>query len=56
MSSRVFSLPSKKKLLEPESEIQVVVVDVTESPIERKKKNRESSTVARRSDIPSSHK
>jgi len=38
MSSRVFSLPSKKKLLEPDSEIQVVVVDVTESPIERPKK------------------
>ena len=33
-----FRLPGKKKLLEGEHEIEVVVVDVTESPIERPKK------------------
>jgi hypothetical protein len=40
------SLPGKKKLLEPNHAIEVVVVDVTESPIERPKKNKNSSTVA----------
>jgi hypothetical protein len=36
--SQIFRLPGKKKLLEPEQEIEVVVVDVTESPVERPKK------------------
>ena len=36
--SRAFSLPGKKQLQGSESEIKVVVVDVTESPIERPKK------------------
>lgn len=38
INSRVFSLPGKKKRIEPNHEIEVVVVDVTESPIERPKK------------------
>jgi len=33
MNSGVFSLPSKKKLLEPNHEIEIVVVDVTETPL-----------------------
>lgn len=52
IKSRVFSLPGKKKLLEPNHEIEVVVVDVTESPIERPKKNRNGFTVAKRNGIP----
>lgn len=56
IKSAAFRLPGKKKLLEPEHEIEVVVVDVTESPIERPKKNRDSSTVAKRNDTPSSPK
>jgi hypothetical protein len=52
IGSGVFSLPGKKKLLEPEYEIQVVVVDVTESQIERPQKNRNDSIVAKRKDIP----
>lgn len=56
MISGVFSLPGKKKLLEAEHEIEVVVVDVTESPIERPKKNRNVTTVAKRNDIHSSRR
>lgn len=52
MHARVFSLPGKKKLLEPDNEIEVVVIDVTESPIERPQKNRNITTVAKRNDIP----
>lgn len=54
--SRKFRLPGKKKLLEPEHEIEIVVVDVTESPIERPKKNKSNSTVEKRKDIPSNHR
>jgi hypothetical protein len=46
ISSRSFNLPGKKKLLEPDHETEVVVVDVTESPIERPQKNKNNSTVA----------
>lgn len=35
-----FSLPGKKSLLKSDNEIEVILVDVTESPIERPKKNR----------------
>ncbi|MEH2455586.1 IS5 family transposase [Nostoc sp.] len=38
ISSREFSLPGKKKLSGSNYQIEVVVVDVTESPIERPKK------------------
>lgn len=54
IASEVFSLPGKKKLLEPDQEIKVVVVDVTESQIERPQKNRNGFTVAKRKDTPSS--
>lgn len=56
INSRAFSLPGKKKLLEPDQEIDVVVVDVTESPIERPKKSRDGFTVGRKSDILLSRK
>jgi hypothetical protein len=46
-----FSLPGKKALLEG-AEIEVVLVDVTESPIERPQKNRKSGTPAKRSVTP----
>lgn len=54
--SGIFSLPGKKKLLEPDHEIEVVIVDVTESPVERPQKNRNNTTVAKRNDIPLSHR
>lgn len=42
VTSRAFSLPGKKKLSSDDYQVEVVVVDVTESPIERPKKNKNS--------------
>lgn len=39
-NSRAFTLPGKKKLQTSNFQIKVVVVDVTESPIERPKKTK----------------
>lgn len=47
LKSRVFSLPGKKKLLESSPEIEVVVVDVRATAIERPKKHRNVSTVVK---------
>jgi hypothetical protein len=47
-----FSLPGKKVLRESADEITYIVVDVTESPVERPKKNRKSITAGRKSGIP----
>lgn len=54
--SRAFTLPGKKKLASSNYQLEVVVVDVTESPIERPKKNKKSFTVEKRNSIHSSHK
>ena len=43
------SLPGKKALQEPEMEYQVVIIDATETPVERPKKNSVVATVARKS-------
>jgi Helix-turn-helix of DDE superfamily endonuclease len=51
--SKVFSLPGKKSLLEANTVLEVVVVDVMETPIERPKKSNVDSIVARKGDIPS---
>lgn len=48
--SKAFSLPGKKKLKEPDYEIEVIVVDVAETPIERPKKSKSTITAAKRSD------
>ncbi len=50
--ARVFTLPGKKRLQESDSDIDVVVIDVTETPIERPKKNKNSFLVVRRKDTP----
>lgn len=39
IKSKEFSLPGKKALLKSDNEIEVVLIDATESPIERPKKN-----------------
>lgn len=44
-----WDLPGKKALSEPEMEYQVVIVDATEVPVERPKKNSAKATAARRS-------
>lgn len=51
VKSEKFSLPGKKVLLE-ENKIEVVLVDVTESPIERPKKNRNRGIQVKRNAIP----
>jgi hypothetical protein len=54
--ARVFTLPGKKRLYQRDSAIDVVVIDVTETPIERPKKNTNNSLAARRKSILSSLK
>lgn len=48
IKSKAFSLPGKKELKLAEHQIEVIVVDVTETPIERPKKSKEATTAARR--------
>ncbi len=48
VKSGKFALPGKKRLLEGEA-IKYTIVDVTESPIERPKKNKSGFTAARKS-------
>ncbi len=55
-SARIFTLPGKKSLYQSDSLIKSVVIDVTESPIERPKKNRNNFIAARRKSIPLSLK
>jgi hypothetical protein len=49
MHSGKFRLPGKKQLYQNAYTWEVLVVDVTESPIERPQKNNEPTTVARKS-------
>jgi len=49
--SGAFSLPGKKALLNAENAGRKLVVDVTESPIERPKKNKKTGIPARKRDI-----
>ena len=51
IKSGKFSLPGKKALLE-DNEIEIVLVDATESPIERPKKNSANGIRAKRSGTP----
>lgn len=51
VQSGTFRLPGKRRLLEPESDFEVVVVDVSEVAIERPKKNSVATTVASRNGI-----
>lgn len=48
IKSGEFSLPGRKALHKSELEWSVIVVDATETPIERPKKNRSASTPAKR--------
>lgn len=51
VSSTAFTLPGKKNLQKSDYQLEVAVVDVTETPIERPKKNKNSSTAGKRKDI-----
>ena len=47
-----FSLPGKKALLDTEAEYDVVLLDATESPVERPKKDSNIGTPEKRNAIP----
>lgn len=49
MDSGKFRLPGKKQLYQQGDHGQVIVVDVTESPVERPKKSKEVTTAVRKS-------
>ena len=51
VKSGKFSLPGKKALLD-DAEIEIVLVDVTESPVERPKKNNGNGIREKRNDTP----
>jgi hypothetical protein len=55
VKSGMFSLPGKKALLSNDG-IEIVLVDVTESPIERPKKNSGDGIPAKRNGTPSKRK
>ena len=42
LKNGTFSLPSKRELLKPDTEIEIVIVDATEQETERPKKNRKN--------------
>ena len=44
-----FSLPGRKELLKSDTDIEVVLIDATESPVQRPKKNSGGTTLARKS-------
>jgi Helix-turn-helix of DDE superfamily endonuclease len=46
-----FALPGKKSLVKSGMEYELVLIDATESPIERPKKNRNTITQVKRKDI-----
>ena len=47
-----FSLPGKKELLKGDTGIEVILVDATESPVQRPKKNSGAITPGKRNAIP----
>ena len=46
------SLPGKKRLISDDCQLETVVIDVSETPIERPKKNKKAIIAAKRKDIP----
>lgn len=46
-----FALPGRKELLKSDSEYDVILIDATESPIERPKKNKSATTLEKRKGI-----
>jgi hypothetical protein len=50
--SKKFRLPGKKTLQPSDTVFEVILVDVSEQPVERPKKGRKNTIVAKRSDIP----
>lgn len=55
ISDKRFHLPGKKELLNPEHNFEVVLIDVTESPVERPKKSKDKIIQAKRKGIHKKH-
>lgn len=53
--SKQFRLPGKKVLQPSDTLFEVILVDVSEQPVERPKKARKSTTAAKNSAIPKKH-
>lgn len=51
IKSKTFALPGRKALLKSDMEFEVVLIDATETPIERPKKNKKSIIQEKRKDI-----
>lgn len=56
IKSKVFSLPGRKALLKSDMKYEVVLVDASETPVHRPKKNKGIITQERRKGIRSKHK
>lgn len=56
VKAKEFQLPKRTAPLKSDNQIEVVVVDATESPIERPQKNKGNTTQERKRGIPSKHK
>jgi hypothetical protein len=56
IADKRFHLPGKKALAAPENTFEVVLVDVTETPVERPKKNNEATTPVKRNATRKKHK
>ena len=52
IKSGKFSLPSKRVLYEADNEIEFIIIDATESPIQRPKKSKRSTTQGKRNNTP----
>ncbi len=52
IQSKQFHLPGKKALQPSDTIFEIVLVDVTEQPVERPKKDKNGITAAKRSAIP----
>jgi len=52
IKSKIFSLPGKKSLLKSDVEYEVILIDATETPIERPKRGKNTGIPARKSDTP----
>lgn len=52
IKSKLFSLPGRKALLKSDFEYEVILIDATETPIERPKKNKNISIQEKRKGTP----
>jgi hypothetical protein len=55
IKSGLFALPSKRVMQKADTDIEIVLIDVTEQPIERPKRGRKNGIPARKNATPSKH-